>query len=216
MPSVVSVNTGSTVDVPWGKLKRSAIDKRPVAGPVHVHTLGLDGDEIADQVNHAGPDQAVYAYAIEDLDTWAHQLGRSLVPGQFGENLTTSGLDLAQAHAGDRWRVGGTLLEIAGVRIPCLVFQGFLDERQWVKRFTAAAVPGPYFRVLEQGAVAAGDAIEVVEQRDHEITLPFLFRALTTERDLVPRLAVEPRIAPFVARRLGERRNDRRGDRPVG
>jgi len=213
---LVSVNTGLTVDVPWGQLKRSAIDKRPVTGPVPVHPLGVGDDEIADQVNHAGPDQAVYAYALEDLATWSRELGRTLVPGQFGENLTTSGIDLNQAHAGDRWRVGGTLLEIAGVRIPCSVFQGFLDEPRWVKRFTAAAVPGPYFRVLEPGDVAAGDAIEVVEQRDHEITLPFLFRALTTERALVPRLAAEPRVAPFVARRLGERRNDRRGDRPVG
>jgi MOSC domain-containing protein YiiM len=209
MPSVVSVNTGSTVDVPWGKLKRSAIDKRPVTGRVPVHPLGVGDDEIADHVNHAGPDQAVSAYALEDLDTWAEQLGRPLVPGQFGENLTTSGIDLNAAHAGDRWRVGGALLEIAGVRIPCSVFQGFLDERQWVKRFTQAAMPGPYFRVLEPGDVAAGDPIEVVEQRDHEITVRFLFQALTTQRELVPRLDAEPRIAPFVARRLGERRNDR-------
>ncbi|MET1036670.1 MAG: MOSC domain-containing protein [Aeromicrobium sp.] len=214
--SVVSVNVGLTVDVPWGKLKRSAIDKRPVDGPVHVHTLGLTGDEIADQVNHAGPDQAVYAYAIEDLDAWAAERGRPLEPGQFGENLTTRGIDLTHVHAGDRWRVGGTLLEVAGVRIPCSVFQGFLDEVQWVKRFTLAARPGPYFRVLEEGPVAAGDTIEIVEQRDHEITMEFLFRALTTERSLVPRLAAEPRIAPFVERRMGERRNDRRGDRPVG
>jgi MOSC domain-containing protein YiiM len=216
MAVVVSVNVGPAVDVPWGKLKRSAIDKRPVEGSVHVHALGLAGDEIADQVNHAGPDQAVYAYAIEDLDTWAAERGRPLVPGQFGENLTTRGIDLTQAHAGDRWRVGGTLLEIAGVRIPCSVFQGFVDEKQWVKRFTLAGRPGPYFRVLEEGPVEAGDPIEVVERRDHEITTEFLFRALTTERALVPRLAAEPRIAPFVQRRMGERRNDRRGDRSVG
>jgi MOSC domain-containing protein YiiM len=216
MAHLVSVNVGRTVDVPWGKLKRSAIDKRPVEGSVHVHTLGVGDDEIADHVNHAGPDQAVYAYATEDLDVWAEELGRPLVPGQFGENLTTSGIDLTHAHAGDRWRIGGTLLEIAGVRIPCSVFQGFLDERQWVKRFTLAARPGPYFRVLEEGTIAAGDTIDVVERREHEITMEFLFRALTTERALLPRLAAEPRIAPFVERRMGERRNDRRGDRPVG
>lgn len=216
MAHLVSVNVGRTVDVPWGKLKKSAIDKRPVTGPVHVHTMGVGDDEVADQVNHAGPDQAVYAYAAEDLDVWIEELGRPLVPGQFGENLTTRGLDLTHAHAGDRWRIGGALLEIAGVRIPCSVFQGFVDERQWVKRFTLAARPGPYFRVLEEGTIEAGDTIEVVEQRDHEITMEFLFRALTTQRDLVPRLDAEPRIAPFVARRMGERRNDRRGDRPVG
>lgn len=216
MAQVVSVNVGRTVDVPWGKLKRSAIDKRPVTGAVGVHRLGLEGDEIADQVNHAGPDQAVYAYAVEDLDTWAAEAGRTFRHGEFGENLTTRGIDLTNARAGDRWRVGSTLLEIAGVRIPCSVFQGFVDEKQWVKRFTLARMPGPYFRVLEEGSVQAGDEIEVVEQRDHEITMEFLFRALTTERQLVPRLAAEPRIAPFVERRMGERRNDRRSDRTVG
>lgn len=208
MAVVESVNTGRAVDVPWGKLRRSAIDKRPVSGPVRVHTLGVDGDEIADHVNHAGPDQAVYAYAAEDLQAWSDVLGRSLRPGQFGENLTTSGIDLNQSRAGDRWRVGGALLEIAGVRIPCSVFQGFLDEPRWVKRFTQGRVPGPYLRVLEEGTVQAGDVIDVVERRDHDITVELLFRALTIERELVPLLAVEPRIESFVARRLGERRND--------
>jgi len=208
MAVVESVNVGSTVDVPWGKLRKSAIDKRPVDGPVHVHRLGVGTDEIADLVNHGGPDQAVYVYAAEDLETWSDQLGRVLVPGQFGENLTTRGIDVNLAHAGDRWRIGGALLELAGVRIPCSVFQGFLDEKQWVRRFTQGRLPGPYFRVLEEGPVAAGDPIDVVEQRDHEITVDFLFRALTTERDLVPRLAAEPRIDSFVARRMGERRND--------
>jgi MOSC domain-containing protein YiiM len=204
-----SVNVGRTVDVPWGKLGRSAIDKRPVDDSVMIHTLGLAGDQIADLVNHGGPDQAVYAYAREDLDTWSAELGRELGAGLFGENLTTRGIDLSEARAGDRWRVGGALLEIAGVRIPCSVFQGFLDEPRWVKRFTQGRLPGPYLRVLEEGAVRAGDTIEVVERRDHEVTVDFLFRALTTERALVPRLAAEPRISSFVRRRLGEPRNDR-------
>lgn len=207
MGIVESVNIGPAVDVPWGKLKRSGIDKRPVEGPVQVHARGVGDDEVADQVFHGGPDQAVYAYAAEDLEFWSADIGREVRPGEFGENLTTRGIDLTNAHAGDRWRVGGALLELAGVRIPCSVFQGFVDETQWIKRFIIAGRPGPYFRVLEPGPVAAGDAVEIVEQRDHEVTMQFLFRALTTERALVPRLAAEPRIAPFVERRLGGRRN---------
>ncbi|WP_344766465.1 MOSC domain-containing protein [Aeromicrobium panaciterrae] len=205
MPIVESVNVGTAVDVPWGQLKRTAIDKRPVEGPVRVHTLGVGDDEIADLVNHGTEVQAVYAYAREDLDAWADQLGRELVPGQFGENLTTQGIDLNSVHAGDRWRVGTTLLEVSGVRIPCSVFQGFLDEPQWVKRFTLGGLPGAYFRVIEEGDIAAGDTIEIVEQRNHQITIDFLFRALTTERHLLPALSAEPRLEPFVRRRLGER-----------
>ena len=209
-PVVEQVNIGPAVDVPWGQLKRTAIDKRPVEGPVRVHAHGVGSDEIADLVNHGGPDQAVYAYAAEDLEMWSTGLGRTLLPGQFGENLTTRGIDLTEARAGDRWRVGGALLEISGVRIPCSVFQGFLDETQWVRRFTKHGVPGPYLRVLEEGDITAGDTIEVVESRDHHLTLGFVFRALTTERHLAGELAAEPRLASFVRRRMGERRNETR------
>lgn len=208
MSFVESVNVGQTVDVPWGQLKRTAIDKRPVDGAVHVHAYGVGHDEIADLQHHGGPDQAVYAYAREDLGVWEQTLGRELRAGQFGENLTTQGIDLNAARAGDRWRVGGTLLEISGVRIPCSVFQGFVDEKQWVKRFTQEGRPGVYLRVIEPGSVEAGDRIEVVERRDHDVTADLLFRALTTERHLIPRLAEEPRLDPFVARRLGARSNN--------
>jgi MOSC domain-containing protein YiiM len=208
MSFVASVNVGRTVDVPWGQLKRTAIDKRPVPGPVRVRTHGVGDDEIADVQHHGGAVQAVYAYAREDLDVWEAALGRELRAGQFGENLTTQGIDLNAARGGDRWRIGGTLLELSGVRIPCSVFQGFLDERQWVKRFTLEGRPGAYFRVIEPGIVAPGDRIEVVERRDHDVTVDLLFRALTTERHLIPQLAEEPRLDEFVARRLGARSNN--------
>ena len=208
MAHVLSVNVGHTVDVPWGHLKRSAIDKRAVEGPVHVHRYGVGNDEIADLRNHGGPVQAVYAYAREDLDVWEREIGRPLVAGEFGENLTTTGIDLDTLRAGDRWRVGEALLEVSGVRIPCSVFQGFLGEKQWIKRFMQRGTPGPYFRVIETGKVAAGDEIEVVERRDHDLTVQKVFRALTTERHLVPLLAAEPRLDEFVQRRLGVLRND--------
>ena len=208
MSFVESVNVGRTVDVPWGQLKRTAIDKRPVDGPVQVHPLGVGDDEVADLQHHGGAVQAVYAYAREDLDAWEGRLGRELRAGQFGENLTTQGIDLNAARAGDRWRIGGTLLELSGVRIPCSVFQGFMDEQHWVKRFVLEGRPGAYFRVIEAGTIRAGDAIEVVERRAHDVTVDLLFRALTTQRHLIPQLAEEPRLDAFVARRLGARSNN--------
>ena len=88
---VISVNCGVVRDLPGGRLARSAIDKRPATGPVAVGALGLAGDEQADAANHGGSAKAVYAYAREDLDWWAEQLGRELRSGSFGENITTSG-----------------------------------------------------------------------------------------------------------------------------
>ena len=209
MGVVESVNVGVAVDVPWGQLKRTGIDKRPVHGAVRVHASGVGADEVADLQNHGGAVQAVYAYAREDLDDWEQLLGRTLSPGQFGENLTTRGIDLNQVRAGDRWSIGGALLEVSGVRIPCSVFQGFIDEAHWVKRFTQHGVAGPYLRVIDEGDIQAGDEIEVVERRDHGITIDLLFRALTTERALIPLLVEEPRLDEFVLRRLGVPRNSR-------
>jgi MOSC domain-containing protein YiiM len=186
-----------------GRDRHSAIDKRPVGAPVEVRRLGLDGDVQVERRHHGGPDQAVYAYAAEDLEVWAARLGRTLPPGSFGENLTLSGLDVTQARIGERWRIGTVLLEIGDVRTPCHTFQAWLGEPGWIKRFRAEGRPGAYLRVLEEGTLQAGDPIEVVERRDHDLTVGLMFRALTSERELLPRLLAEPRTRAKVLARAG-------------
>jgi MOSC domain-containing protein YiiM len=200
-----AVNVGTIRPTPFGTLRRTAIDKRPVEGPVLVGPLGVAGDEIADARHHGGPDQAVYVYAREDYVHWEAELGRDLVAGSFGENFTTVGLDVQGARLGDRWRVGACLFEVTGVRIPCATFAGFVDEPQWVRRFTEHGVPGAYLRVIEPGPVAAGDAIRVVETRPHDLTVGYAFRALTTEPDLLPALAAEERLGARVREKLVRR-----------
>jgi MOSC domain-containing protein YiiM len=179
-----SVSTGRAAPAAWaGRLRRTAIDKRPAAGPVAVRTLGLDGDEQADLRNHGGPDQAVYAFAREDLDTWEERLGRPLRDGGFGENLTTAGADLAGVLIGERWRVGTAVLEATVPRTPCGTFQAWMAEQGWVRRFTDDARTGVYWRVLQEGAVTAGDRVEVLHRPDHGITVMAGFRA-RYDRDL--------------------------------
>lgn len=191
-PRLHSVNAGRARPVPWGSVGRSAIDKRRVEGPVRVHRLGVDGDEQADRRHHGGTEQAVYAYARADLDLWAAELLRDLNDGVFGENLTTEQLDLSAARVGERWRIGSVLLEVTTPRIPCRVFQGWLDEPQWVKRFTAYGRPGTYLRVVEEGVLQVGDPIDVVHVPGHHVTVGHAFRALTTERHLLPAIAAVP------------------------
>ena len=160
---VVCVSVGVGRDASWaGRLKRTAIDKRAVTTRVKVGELGLVGDEQADLVNHGGYDKAVYVYAREDLDRWAAELGRPLRDGVFGETLTTRGVDVTGARLGERWRIGSTLLELRGPRIPCGVFRNWMDERGWAKRFADAGDTGVYLRVLETGELGAGDAVEPV------------------------------------------------------
>ncbi len=191
---VVSVNVGTPVDVSWaGSVGRTAIRKRPTTGPVRVHALGLEGDEVADKRDHGGIDQAVYAFAQEDLDFWTEQLGERVPPALFGENLTTSGIDVNEAQLGEQWRVGSVLLQVSSVRIPCSTFQNHLalegfDETGWVKRFTAQKRPGPYLKVVEEGTLAAGDDLVVTHRPDHGVTVSTMFAALTTDRSLLPEL----------------------------
>ncbi len=191
---VHSINVATPVVVDWADpVGTTAIMKQPVTGPVRVAELGLEGDQVADTKYHGGIYQAVYAFAREDLDLWAERLGRPIDNGQFGENLTTSGIDVNEALIGERWRIGSAVVEVVEVRIPCNVFKSWMglsgfDDSAWVKRFAAEGRPGPYLRVVEPGHLIAGDAITVVHRPAHDVTVSLMFRAFTTERSLLPRL----------------------------
>jgi MOSC domain-containing protein YiiM len=204
--SILSVNIGRPTRAAWvGEDRATGIDKRPVAGPVRLEPLGVVGDHVLNRKAHGGVDQAVYAYASEDAAWWAETLGRTLDPGNFGENLTTAGIDLNKCVIGERWTVGTAVLEVSRPRIPCTVFAGFWDVPDLVRRFTERAHPGTYLRVLTPGSVQAGDRIEVVHRPDHGVTIDVVFRALTLEPALLPRLLDAPQL-PTALRDLAARR----------
>jgi MOSC domain-containing protein YiiM len=214
MVKLLSVNVGQPRLNPWKEMKLTGIDKRPVDGPVMVTParakglgmVGLAGDRVYDVRNHGGPDQAVYAYAREDLSFWEAELGRPLGNGVFGENLTTEGIDVNGALIGERWRVGpDVILEASCPRIPCGTFQGWLAQAGWIKRFTQAARPGSYFRVIESGEIRAGDQIEIVHRPGHDVTVEVCFRALTLQPELLPQLLVADAL-PRDLRELARRR----------
>ena len=199
MAQLVSVNLAVPRPNPAKEdVDTTGIDKQPVEGAVRVRApgpkgtglgSGLVGDRTFDTAHHGGDDQAVYAYAREDLDAWAAEMGRTLRSGAFGENLTTSGLDVTGALIGERWRVGEqVVLEVAVPRIPCGTFAHWMDEQGWIKRFTNRAWPGAYLRVITEGELRAGDPIEVLSRPEHDVTVGVTFRALTREPDLLPRL----------------------------
>lgn len=194
---LLSVNVGKPRVNPWKSLSTTGIDKQPVDGPVTVSppgpkgtgAIGLAGDHAYDVKHHGGSDQAVYAYAREDLDRWQVELGRPLANGVFGENLTTVDLDMNGALIGERWRIGRkVVLEVSSPRIPCATFQGWMERDGWLKQFTKAALPGAYLRVIEPGDIRAGDAVEIVHRPGHSVTVALVFRAMTLEPDLLPEL----------------------------
>ncbi|WP_338056585.1 MOSC domain-containing protein [Sinosporangium album] len=187
------MNVGKAVDADWaGELKRTAIDKTAVLGRVCVGENGLEGDERADQKRHGSPDQAVYAYAREDYDWWERELDRELRDGRFGENLTTSGVDLNAVTLGECWRVGSVVLEATGPRVPCAVFRNWLDERAWVKRFTQARRTGAYFKVVDEGDLGVGDEIKVLSVPSDSVTIRESFLAYHGDKDLLRKLLAFP------------------------
>ncbi len=211
---LLSVNVAKPRPSPWGDVKLTGIDKRPVGAPVMVTapaakgtgTVGLAGDRVYDVRHHGGPDQAVYAYAREDLDFWEAELNRPLSNGVFGENLTTAGVDLGGALIGERWRLGpDAILEVCCPRIPCGTFQGWLEQAGWIKRFTQAARSGAYLRVIQAGEIRADDPVEIVHRPGHHVTVAVVFRALTLEPDLLPGLLVADAL-PEETKELARRR----------
>lgn len=208
---LLSINVGTPVEVDWaGKLGRTSIEKHAVPGPVRVEQLGIAGDQVADTKHHGGIYQAVYAFAREDVDLWVERLATAIPNGQFGENLTTTGLDVNESLIGEQWRIGTTTFQVADVRIPCRVFKGWMgvsgfDDSKWIKRFTAEGRPGPYLQVVEPGEITAGDEIEVVHKPEHDVTVTTMFRAFTTDRELLPRLLEAGDAMPPKARAAAEK-----------
>jgi MOSC domain-containing protein YiiM len=168
MPRLVAVCAVAELRPDGGRDRVTAIDKRPLEGPVKIGRFGVGADVQADRKHHGGLDKALYAYAEEDASFWEAELGRSLRPGFFGENLRTEGIDVNDSRIGEVWRIGEVVtVEVTMPRTPCQTFArwvGGADQRGWVKRFSAERRLGPYLRVLRNGFVQAGDAIEVVSR----------------------------------------------------
>lgn len=159
MARIVSVGVGTRTELQiGGRTATSGIAKPPVAGSVHVGRLGLAGDVVVDTRHHGGVDQAVYLYRAEDYAWWSAELGRALPPGLFGENAVVEGL--GALRVGDRLRTEGVELELTAPRIPCATLTAAVGVPEFAKRFREAARTGVYARVVQEGPLQAGDAVE--------------------------------------------------------
>jgi len=194
---VVSVNVGAPRSVEWqGRRVRTAIWKEPVDGPVEVRGVNLAGDDQADRRVHGGIHKAVYAYAAEDYAWWSASLGADLGPGTFGDNLTVEGFDLRLVWVGERWRVGTCLLEVSEPRMPCFKLGARMGTADFVDLFDVVGRYGTYLRIIEAGAVAAGDAVHRVSRPDHELTVGELAAAREGgDADLLQRVVDHPSVS---------------------
>lgn len=186
---ILSVNVGTAREFEYNdRPAKSAIWKSPVVGRIAARGVNLEGDDQADRKAHGGFDKAVYAYAYEDIQWWEQELDRSLIYGEFGENLTTQGIEVNFALIGERWEIGSTVLEVSEPRIPCWRLGVRMKDKTFPRRFTEAMRPGPYLRIIVEGDVGVGDEIRVVEKPQHDLTVRDVFRIYTRDRDEVERL----------------------------
>jgi len=163
----------------------TAIDKRPVAGPVAIGEFGPDGDRHVD-TTHGGIDAAVYVYAAEDAAYFATRLDREIPPGLFGDNVRTQGLDVTRAKLGERWWLGepgtGVLVEVRKPRTPCLNLSMRMGIDGFHVDFNRTGRVGAMCRVLEPGVLRAGDPVTVDHEPDHDVTIEVLVTGMTPEQ----------------------------------
>lgn len=175
---IVSINIGQRRRLEGRSFQGdTGIFKEPVAVPVTVGTLGLEGDVIVDGRHHGGPDQAVYLYRLEDYEWWSAELGRPLAPGTFGENLTVAGLEAPGLPIGTRLQFERVELEVSAPRIPCATLATRMDDPAFAKRFMRAERPGLYCRVLTGGALRPGEPFAALAPDGAPLTTIDLFRA---------------------------------------
>ena len=166
-----------------GETISTGIFKKPVSGAVMLRTLNLDGDRQADLSVHGGPFKAVYGYPSEHYEFWQSELPEYDLPwGAFGENFTTVGLSEDDLHVGDRFRVGGSILMVRQLRMPCYKLAAKFKRDDMIDRFLHSSRSGFYFSVEQEGEVRGGDLIELISRNPEGITIAEMNRVIAHDR----------------------------------
>lgn len=186
----------------------TSIFKKQVPGPVVIRRHNVEGDRQSDLSVHGGEFKAVYAYAAEHYHFWRETLGRALEPASFGENLTIRGLDESLVAIGDVLRIGEAHLEAAAPRLPCFKLGIRLGDPGAVKAFARSRRWGIYFRVVQEGRVAVGDPVVLLQPRTERHLVYDLARVTVVDpgdRAAIERLSKVEGLDPSWRRSLLEK-----------
>lgn len=177
--NILSVNTSLPTEIEYqGKMITTGIFKKPVTGPVYVSKSNLAGDQQVDLKKHGGEYKAIYAFSSDHYSHWCKVLGYpEMNPGIFGENLTISGFDESCLHIGDKLSIGQCILEVTQPRVPCYKLGIAVGNENMPRLFVANLATGVYLRVIEEGYVEEGNAVNIVEKGKFQLSIKSLFRS---------------------------------------
>ncbi|MGP0564923.1 MULTISPECIES: MOSC domain-containing protein [unclassified Nitrospina] len=185
MKTILSINVGQPRTGTYGDGKpfRSGIFKDPVAGPVFLDFMGLEGDASADLVHHRGPDKAVCVLSNEHIDYWRKESGHEVPPGFFGENFTIENLPETAIHIGDIFRIGEVEVQCSQPRQPCHNISKRFDDKSMADRVIDTGYTGYYLRVLKQGWVQSGDHMDLIQADPEKLSIEECNRVMFHDRN---------------------------------
>jgi len=184
---VLSVQVGSLQEMLRnGKKIRTGIFKRKTEGPIKVTRLGLEGDDQGNKKLHGGIYKAICVYPSEHYDHWKEELGNpDLSFGDFGENLTTTGLMEGDIHLGDRLRIGSAEIVVTQPREPCITLNARLGTKDLSALIRKSGRSGFYFSVVKEGIIKNGDSIEYVNRDENRVTVSDFNQIINGEPEIM-------------------------------
>ncbi|MEM8837351.1 MAG: MOSC domain-containing protein [Pseudomonadota bacterium] len=168
----------------WPGKDPSAIRKTPVSGPQKLGLTGFEGDRQADLTVHGGKDKAVHHYPADHYSAWSEEgvMPAGTTPAAFGENISAKGFTEETVFIGDTFRIGSALLQVSQGRQPCWKLNRHTENEQMAYRFQKTGRTGWYYRVLEEGEIASGDEMILLERPHEEWSVKRVTQARLTKR----------------------------------
>ena len=197
---IISANIAQPTTIIWrGQEVLTGIYKYGVDTPIFLNTEDVDNDHVLDRRYHGGADKACYLYSADHYPFWKMKYPAQYWSwGMFGENLTVSGLDESDIRIGDRFQIGGAVVQVSQPRQPCFKLGVRFGDQKVVDDFWNSPFPGVYVRVLQPGHVSKGDQIALLESNPESLSLSevfSIFRSNRTDIDLIKKAIAEPFLA---------------------
>ncbi|MGB6151357.1 MAG: MOSC domain-containing protein [Pricia sp.] len=181
---IISTNIGEATTFIWnGTEEQTGIFKYPVSEALFLGKSDVNKDTVIDRKHHAGVNKACYLFSADDYPFWKKEYPNLEWDwGMFGENLTVDGLDESILRIGDILKIGSAIVQVSQPREPCYKLGVRFENQDILKKFIAHGRPGTYVRVLEEGEVKKGNAVQVLERSTNVLTVRQFFDLLYAKK----------------------------------